>query len=66
MVLVLILNICAFFVILSENNWKWVRSGSTVEFAHSIIGIFTIVFTVAQVGLLKVLFFILYINVIFI
>jgi hypothetical protein len=51
MVLALILNIIALFVILSETNWNWITSGPTVAFTHSIIGIFTIIFAVAQVKL---------------
>ena len=52
MILALILNICAFFVILSDLNWKWVQNDGSIAFTHSIFGILTISFTFIQVNVL--------------
>lgn len=42
--------ILAFLIILSEQNWQWVTSESgSVSYAHSIIGIITISFSIVQI-----------------
>jgi hypothetical protein len=48
-VFTVIVVIIAFLVILAEHDWKWLTANhGSVEYAHSIIGIITIIFLVLQ------------------
>ena len=49
MIFVPIVAITAFIVILADLDWKWVESSERLPFAHSIIGIITIGFSLIQV-----------------
>jgi len=49
MISVPIVSIIAFIIILSQLKWTWVDSTQQLNFAHSIIGIITISFSVVQV-----------------
>ena len=49
MICVPILSIIAFLIILSQLQWSWIVNTSQPNFAHSIIGIITISFSVLQV-----------------
>ena len=49
MTLVLIFSLIAFIIILAYLDWEWVEEDAMVEFAHSIIGILAIGFSVIQV-----------------
>ena len=49
MISVPIVSIIAFLIILSQLRWGWVDSTEQPNFAHSIIGIITISFSVLQV-----------------
>ena len=51
MMFVPIVAITAFIVILADLNWKWIDASEQLEFAHSIIGIVTIGFSIIQVNL---------------
>ncbi|CAF0731318.1 unnamed protein product [Brachionus calyciflorus] len=48
MIFVPILSIISFFVILSDNNWKWVERNAGLKFAHSIVGIIAVSLSVIQ------------------
>ena len=56
MISVPIVSIIAFIVILSQLKWGWIDSTEQLNFAHSIIGIITISFSVVQVILNYFLF----------
>ena len=56
MISVPIVSIIAFIIILSQLKWTWVDSTDQLNFAHSIIGIITISFSVVQVILNYFLF----------
>ena len=49
MILIPILSIIAFLIILSDLKWKWVDQNNTYSFAHSLLGICTIFFSIIQV-----------------
>ena len=49
MISVPIISIIAFLIILSQLQWSWIVNTSQPNFAHSIIGIITISFSVIQV-----------------
>ncbi len=55
MLLVPIMSIAAFVVVLYYNKWKWVEPSNSVGFAHSIIGIVTIGFSIIQVNKYSIL-----------
>ena len=53
LMLAVLLSFIAFILILADLKWSWVESTSRVSYAHSIIGILTIVFAFLQVLILK-------------
>lgn len=48
MILVPVISLISFIVILSQLNWNWVSSSSSIGLAHSIFGIFTITLSIIQ------------------
>ena len=53
MISVPIISVTAFIVILADLEWKWVGQTLSLNFAHSILGIITIGFSIIQVNYLK-------------
>ena len=49
MIFVPILSVIAFIVILAAAGWAWIPVSNKAAFAHSIFGIFAIVFSLVQV-----------------
>jgi presenilin-like A22 family membrane protease len=49
MISVPIISIASFIIILWGCNWSWIDNSEQLNFAHSIIGIITISFSVIQV-----------------
>jgi uncharacterized membrane protein len=50
MILVPVISIISFLVILSFEQWSWVDQSNQLNFAHSIIGMITIGFSIIQMG----------------
>lgn len=44
-----ILTFVGFFIILADQNWRWIDTKQTTSFAHSLFGIILIVLTFLQV-----------------
>ncbi len=49
-----VLAFISFLVILSDLNWNWIDQTSSIDFAHSILGICTVSFSILQVNTLPV------------
>ena len=50
MISVPVISVIAFILALAGASWSWVSSSSTIPLAHSIIGIFVVIFSIAQVN----------------